>query len=108
MTGSPRAFAVGNMMKIFAITLFVMATALVASFILTNAASSAACPAVSLPLLPHQALQNLAALHREPPRGHSGTIYTVPMLFAYFMAFCFAAKAFTTSHFWDMTSIMPL
>jgi hypothetical protein len=31
------------------------------------------------------------------------------MLFAYFFAFCFAAKAFTSKvSFWDMTSIMPL
>src|SRR5690606_25132996 len=38
-----------------------------------------------------------------------GTIYTVPMLFAYFAAFCFAAHAFTSKvSFWDMTSIMPL
>lgn len=105
-----QSFAVGNVMKWFAIILFVMAAALVASFILTRRDL-----VVRLPYrFPFRAylikLSKLWQLCIENRRESIlGAVYTVPMLLAYFGAFCFAAKAFTSKvTFWDMTSIMPL
>lgn len=105
-----QSFAVGNMMKIFAITLFVMAAALIASFILTKRSLVGRLPR-RFPfrsyLIKLSKIWQLCIENRR--EAILGTIYTVPMLFAYFMAFCFAAKAFTNQvSFWDMTSIMPL
>jgi uncharacterized protein (TIRG00374 family) len=105
-----RSFAVGHLMKWFAITLFVMGAALVASFVLTSRHLVTLLPArfpfrrqiIKLSRLWQLCLEN----RRE---ALWGAIYTVPMLLAYFAAFCFAAKAFTDKvSFWDMTSIMPL
>ena len=104
------SFAVGHLMKWFAITLFVMALALVASFVLTSRHLVTLLPRrfpfrrqiIKLSRIWQLCLEN----RRE---ALLGTIYTVPMLLAYFSAFCFAAKAFTDKvSFWDMTSIMPL
>lgn len=104
------SFAVGHLMKWFAITLFVMGVALVASFVLTSRHLVTLLPRkfpfrkeiIKLSRLWQLCLEN----RRE---ALLGAIYTVPMLLAYFAAFCFAAKAFTDKvSFWDMTSIMPL
>ena len=104
------SFAVGHLMKWFAITLFVMALALVASFVLTSRHLVTLLPRrfpfrrqiIKLSRIWQLCLEN----RRE---ALLGTIYTIPMLLAYFSAFCFAAKAFTDKvSFWDMTSIMPL
>jgi glycosyltransferase 2 family protein len=104
------SFAVGYLMKWFAITLAIMAAALVASFVLTSRHLVALLPRkfpfrkqiVKLSKLWQLCLEN----RRE---ALLGAIYTVPMLLAYFAAFCFAAKAFTDKvTLWDMTSIMPL
>ena len=104
------SFAVGHLMKWFAITLFVMGAALVASFVLTSRHLVTLLPRkfpfrrqiIKLSKLWQLCLEN----RRE---ALLGAIYTVPMLLAYFAAFCFAAKAFTDKvSFWDMTSIMPL
>ena len=103
------SFAVGHLMKWFAITLLVMAIALVASFVLTSRHLVALLPRrfpfrrqiIKLSRIWQLCLEN----RRE---ALLGTIYTVPMLLAYFSAFCFAARAFTDKvSFWDMTSIMP-
>ena len=105
-----RSFAVGYLMKWFAITLAIMAATLVASFVLTSRHLVALLPRkfpfrkqiVKLSKLWQLCLEN----RRE---ALLGAIYTVPMLLAYFAAFCFAAKAFTDKvTLWDMTSIMPL
>ena len=105
-----RSFAVGHLMKWFAITLVIMAATLVASFVLTSRHLVALLPRkfpfrkqiVKLSKLWQLCLEN----RRE---ALLGAIYTVPMLLAYFAAFCFAAKAFTDKvTLWDMTSIMPL
>jgi uncharacterized protein (TIRG00374 family) len=104
------SFAVGNLMRWFAITLFVMGAALVASFVLTSRHLVTLLPRrfpfrrqiIKLSRLWQLCLEN----RRE---ALLGAIYTVPMLLAYFAAFSFAAKAFTEQvSFWDMTSIMPL
>jgi glycosyltransferase 2 family protein len=104
------SFAVGHLMRWFAITLFAMGMALIASFVLTSRHLVALLPRrfpfrrqiVKLSRLWQLCLEN----RRE---ALLGAIYTVPMLLAYFAAFCFAAKAFTDKvSFWDMTSIMPL
>ena len=104
------SFGVGYLMKWFAITLAIMAAALVASFVLTSRHLVALLPRkfpfrkqiVKLSKLWQLCLEN----RRE---ALLGAIYTVPMLLAYFAAFCFAAKAFTDKvTLWDMTSIMPL
>lgn len=105
-----QSFAVGNLMKWFAITLFVMAAGLVLSFILTSRHLVARLPK-KFPFRKHIIkLSKLWQLCIENRReALLGTLYTVPMLLAYFAAFCFAAKAFTDKiSFWDMTSIMPL
>jgi uncharacterized protein (TIRG00374 family) len=105
-----RSFAVGHLMKWFAITLFVMGIALIGSFVLTSRHMVTLLPRrfpfrrqiIKLSRLWQLCLEN----RRE---ALLGAIYTVPMLIAYFAAFCFAAKAFTDKvSFWDMTSIMPL
>jgi glycosyltransferase 2 family protein len=104
------SFAVGHLMKWFAITLFVMGVALVASFVLTSRHMVTLLPR-KFPFRRHIIkLSRLWQLCLENRReALLGTIYTVPMLLAYFAAFCFAAKAFTDKvSFWDMTSIMPL
>jgi uncharacterized protein (TIRG00374 family) len=105
-----RSFAVGHLMKWFAIALFVMGVALVASFVLTSRHLVTLLPR-KFPFRRHIIkLSRLWQLCLENRReALLGTIYTVPMLFAYFAAFCFAARAFTDKvSFWDMTSIMPL
>ena len=105
-----RSFAVGNLMKWFAITLLIMGAALVASFVLTSRHMVTLLPR-KFPLRKHIIkLSKLWQLCLENRReALLGAIYTVPMLLAYFSAFCFAAKAFTGKvTFWDMTSIMPL
>jgi glycosyltransferase 2 family protein len=105
-----QSFAVGNLMKWFAITLFVMGVGLVASFFLTSRHMVSRLPR-RFPFRAHIVkLSKLWQLCLENRReALLGTIYTVPMLFAYFAAFCFAAKAFSSKiSFWDMTSIMPL
>ncbi len=105
-----RSYAVGNLMKWFTITLFVMGVALVASFILTSRHMMARLPR-RLPFRAHIVkLSRLWQLCLENRReALLGTIYTVPMLFAYFAAFAFAAKAFSNKiSLWDMTSIMPI
>lgn len=105
-----QSFTVGNMMKWFAITLFILGAGLIASFLLTSRHLVTRLPRkfpfrkqiIKLSKIWQLCLEN----RRE---ALLGTIYTVPMLFAYFAAFCFAAKAFTNKvSFWDMTSIMPL
>jgi uncharacterized protein (TIRG00374 family) len=104
------SFAVGHLMKWFAITLFFMGVALVASFVLTSRHMVTLLPR-KFPFRRHIIkLSRLWQLCLENRReALLGTIYTVPMLLAYFAAFCFAAKAFTDKvSFWDMTSIMPL
>ena len=91
-----RSFAVGNLMKWFAITLFVMGAALVASFVLTSRHLVTLLPR-KFPLRKQIIkLSRLWQLCLENRReALLGAIYTVPMLLAYFSAFCFAAKAFT-------------
>jgi uncharacterized protein (TIRG00374 family) len=105
-----QSFAVGHLMKWFTITLVVLGFGLVGSFILTGRHLVLRLPKkfpfrkriIKLSSLWQLCLEN----RRE---ALLGTIYTVPMLFAYFAAFCFAARAFTSKvSFWDMTSIMPL
>jgi uncharacterized protein (TIRG00374 family) len=105
-----QSFAVGHLMKWFAITLVLMGGALVASFVLTSRHLVTLLPrkfpfrrqVIKLSKLWQLCLEN----RRE---ALLGAIYTVPMLLAYFSAFCFAARAFTDKvSFWDMTSIMPL
>jgi uncharacterized protein (TIRG00374 family) len=105
-----QSFAVGNVMKWFAIVLFVMAAALIASFILTRRDLVVRLP-YRFPfrryLIKLSKLWQLCIENRR--ESILGAIYTVPMLLSYFGAFCFAAKAFTNKvTFWDMTAIMPL
>lgn len=105
-----QSFAVGNVMKWFAVILFVMAAALIASFILTRRDLVVRLP-YKFPfrryLIKLSKLWQLCIENRR--ESILGAIYTVPMLLAYFGAFCFAAKAFTSKvSIWDMTSIMPL
>ena len=104
------SFAVGNLMKWFAISLFIMAVGLVVSFQLTSRDLVDRLPA-RFPFRKHIVkLSGLWQLCIENRReALLGALYTIPMLFAYFGAFCFAAKAFTNKvTLWDMTSIMPL
>jgi len=110
------SFAVGNLMKYFAISLFVILAGLVLSFFLTSRHLVLRLPKrfpfrrqiIKLSTLWQLCIENrkLALL---------GTLYTIPMLFAYFTAFTFAAHAFIPASeiafgklFWDMTSVMPL
>jgi hypothetical protein len=105
-----QSLAVGEMMKWFTITLVVMGVGLVGSFVITSRHLVARLPR-RFPLRKHIVkLSGLWQLCLENRReALLGTIYTVPMLFAYFAAFAFAAMAFTSQvSFWDMTSIMPL
>jgi glycosyltransferase 2 family protein len=105
-----RSLAVGSLMKWFAITLFVMGVALAASFVLTRRNLVRLLPRkfpLRKQIIKLSSLWQLCLENRR--EALLGAIYTVPMLFAYFAAFCFAAKAFTDKvTFWDMTSIMPL
>jgi len=105
-----QSFAVGNIMKWFAITLFVMAAGLVFSFVLTSRHLVARLPKkfpFRKTIIKLSKLWQLCIENRR--EALLGTIYTVPMLLAYFAAFCFAAKAFTGKiTLWDMASIMPL
>jgi len=105
-----QSFAVGNLMKWFTITLIVLGIGLVASFVLTGRHLVLRLPKkfpFRKPIIKLSSLWQLCLENRR--EAILGTIYTVPMLFAYFAAFCFAAKAFTSKvSFWDMTSIMPL
>ena len=105
-----RSFAVGNLMKWFAITLFVMGAALVASFVLTSRHLVTLLPRKFPCGSKSSSFRGSGSFAFENRReALLGAIYTVPMLLAYFSAFCFAAKAFTDKvTFWDMTSIMPL
>ena len=104
------SFAVGNVMKAFAIVLFVIGLGLVASFFLTSRHLVGRLPArfplraqiVKLSTLWQLCIENRA-------EALLGALYTVPMLLAYFAAFYFVALAFTVKvTFLDMTSIMPL
>lgn len=105
-----QSFAVGNLMKWFTITLAVMGVGLVASFVLTSRHLVLRLPRrvpFRKQIIKLSGLWQLCLENRR--EALLGTLYTVPMLFAYFAAFCFAAKAFTSKvSFWDMTSIMPL
>jgi glycosyltransferase 2 family protein len=105
-----RSFAVGHLMKWFAFTLFVMGAALVASFVLTSRHLITLLPRrfpMRRQIIKLSKLWQLCLENRH--EALLGAIYTVPMLLAYFSAFCFAAKAFTNQvSLWDMTSIMPL
>lgn len=110
------SFAVGNLMKYFAITLFIILAGLMVSFVVTSRHMVLRLPRrfpfrrqiIKLSTLWQLCIENcrLALL---------GTLYTIPMLLAYFTAFTFAAHAFIPSSefpfwklFWDMTSVMPL
>jgi len=110
------SFSVGNLMKYLSIALFVMLAGLVVSFVVTSRRAVLSLPKkfpfrkqiVKLSTLWQLCIEN----RRE---AILGTIYTVPMLFAYFTAFTFAARAFIPPEsmsfgevFWDMTSVMPL
>jgi len=110
------SFAVGNLMKWFAVTLFVMGVALVASFVLTRRDLLARLPR-RIPfrkqIIKLSTLWQLCIENRR--EALLGTVYTVPMLLSYFMAFAFAARAFVPEAtmkfwtlFWDMLSVMPL
>lgn len=102
--------ATGNFMKWSSIVLFIMAAALVASFILTSRQLVYRLPR-RFPFRKHIIkLSKLWQLCLENRReALLGAIYTVPMLLAYFAAFGFAAKAFSSKiTFIDMTSIMPV
>lgn len=105
-----QSYAVGNLMKWFTITLVVMAIGLVVSFILTSRHMLARIPRRFPFRAPIVKLSKIWQLCLENRReAILGTIYTVPMLFAYFAAFAFAAKAFSNKiTVWDMTSIMPI
>jgi len=111
-----QSFSVGNLMKWFAITLFVMLAVLVMSFIVTNRQMISRLPQ-KFPFRAHiiklSTLWQLCIENRK--EAIWGTIYTVPMLFAYFTAFTFAARAFIPADqmsferlFIDMSSVMPL
>ncbi len=105
-----RSDTIGNMMKWFTITLFVLGAALVASFALTSRHLVARLPR-RFPF--HKQIIKLSKLWQlcleNRQEALLGTLYTVPMLFTYFAAFSFAALAFSTRvSFLDMTSIMPL
>lgn len=110
------SFAVGNLMKWFAITLFVMGVTLAASFVLTSRHLVARLPRrfpFRRQIIKLSTLWQLCIENRR--EALLGTFYTVPMLLSYFMAFAFAARAFvpeTTMKFWtlfwDMLSVMPL
>lgn len=110
------SFSVGNLMKYLSIALFVMLAGLVVSFVVTSRRAVLSLPRrfpfrkqiVKLSTLWQLCIEN----RRE---AILGTVYTVPMLFAYFTAFTFAARAFIPPSgmsfgkvFWDMTSVMPL
>ena len=111
-----KSFAVGNLMKWFAISLFVMGAALVASFVLTSRHLVVRLPRrfpFRKQIIKLSTLWQLCIENRR--EALLGTLYTVPMLLTYFMAFAFAARAFvpeTTMKFWhlfwDMLSVMPL
>ena len=105
-----QSFAVGNLMKWFAITLFVMLAGLAASFVVTSRRLVLGLPKkfpARKQIIKLSTLWQLCIENRRD--AFWGTVYTIPMLFAYFSAFAFAAKAFTSKvSFWDMTSIMPL
>ena len=105
-----RSFAVGHLMKWFAITLFVMGVALISSFVLTSRHLVTLLPRrfpLRRQIIKLSRLWQLCLENRR--EALLGAVYTVPMLLAYFAAFCFAAKAFTDKvSLWDMTSIMPL
>ena len=104
------SFAIGHLMKWFAITLFIMGVALVASFVLTSRHLVTLLPRkfpLRRQIIKLSRLWQLCLENRR--EAMLGAVYTVPMLLAYFSAFCFAARAFTDKvSFWDMTSIMPL
>ena len=105
-----RSFAVGYLMKWFAITLLIMGAALVVSFVLTSRHLVTLLPRkfpLRRQIIKLSRLWQLCLENRR--EALLGAIYTVPMLLAYFSTFCFAARAFTDKvTFWDMTSIMPL
>jgi hypothetical protein len=103
-------------MKWFAITLFVMLAGLVVSFVVTSRHLLARLPR-KLPfrkqIIKLSTLWQLCIENRRD--ALLGTLYTVPMLLAYFTAFTFAARAFIPPEkmsfgtlLFDMTSVMPL
>ena len=105
-----QSFTVGHMMKWFAITLFVLGAGLIASFVLTSRQLVSRLPKkfpFRRPIIKLSKLWQLCLENRR--EALLGTLYTVPMLLAYFLAFAFAAKAFTSKvTLLDMISIMPL
>lgn len=105
-----QSFAVGTLMQYFAIVLFLMLAALVASFVLTSRHVVLRLPKrfpLKRQIVKLATVWQLCIENRR--EALLGALYTLPMLFAYFSAFAFAARAFTTKvSFWDMTSIMPL
>lgn len=105
-----QSFAIGHLMKWFAIMLFIMLLALVVSFALTNRRLILRLPK-KIPfrrqLIKWAALWQLCLENRRD--ALLGAFYTLPMLFAYFFAFAFAARAFSGAiRIWDVVSIMPL
>ncbi|MCX7868434.1 MAG: flippase-like domain-containing protein [Terrimicrobiaceae bacterium] len=105
-----QSFAVGTVMQYFAIVLFVMLAALVASFVLTSRHVVLRLPRrfpLKRQIVKLATVWQLCIENRR--EALLGAAYTVPMLLCYFAAFAFAARAFTSQvSFWDMTSIMPL
>ncbi len=105
-----QSLAIGELMRWLAITLFILFAALIASFILTSRHLVNRLPErfpFREQILKLSRLWQLCLENRT--EALLGTLYTVPMLLAYFAAFCCVAKAFTNKvSFWDMTSIMPL
>jgi len=105
-----QSLAVGNLMKWFAVILFLMATGLAISFILTRRELITRLPR-KFPWRRHVIkLSKLWQLCLENRReALLGAIYTIPMLLSYFSVFWFVAMAFTSKvSFLDMISIMPL
>ena len=105
-----QSLAIGNAMKVFAITLVVIGSGLAISFFLTKRHLIERLPAglpfrekwVKLSTLWQLCIENRAD-------SLLGAVYTIPMLLFYFGAFYFVAKAFTAKvSLLDMMSIMPL
>lgn len=104
------SIAVGCSMQLFAVVLAAMGAGLVASFILTSRHLVARLPSrfpMRAQIVKLSTLWQLCIANRR--EALLGALYTVPMLLAYFAAFCFAGLAFTDKvTFFDMTSILPL
>jgi glycosyltransferase 2 family protein len=105
-----QSIAVGSVMGWFTVILVVMLCGLLASFVLTSRHLVLRLPKkfpfrrtiIKLSTLWQLCLEN----RREAAWA---AFHTIPMLLAYFSAFYFAARAFTSKvSLWDMISIMPL